>query len=557
MDAQHLIPLSAFDPLGDAVAVADSHGKVVYVNRAFIDTFGMTADQLASANTGSSAGISTALQKVLTPSSASWNGSVSGPNGSVMSISISASPVCGKDGKLTHMLAVARGGGMHDSAGFLNKDPLTGLPTRSFLQDRIEHTVQTHKRHGGSVVLIILGLDHFTLVNDALGLAVGDILLATAADRIRTCIRESDSAFRLDGDKFGILMTVTAPDDVIIVAEKILSTMREPYNIDGQEVLITSSLGIGAYPGDSDDQHQLIQLTENALHHAKQAGRDQYQFLSKDMNGKALNRFNLASRIRKAIANDEFTVYYQPKVRSDDHSILGAEALARWQDPELGLILPADFIPIAEETGLIESMGRRIFEICCQQGKKWMDAGYDPITLSVNISPRQFRNSKLVETISGILSSTGLPASWLELEITESTIMHDMEGSVRKMTALREMGLGLSIDDFGTGYSSLSYLSSFPLTALKIDKAFVSDINTNPKTAEITRAIIGLSKGLKLDVIAEGCEISEDLKFLKDHGCDAVQGFYFSRAVPAHEFEAMLRAGMVYPVPSSTDMIFP
>jgi diguanylate cyclase len=257
----------------------------------------------------------------------------------------------------------------------------------------------------------------------------------------------------------------------------------------------------------------------------------------------------LASRIRKAIANDEFVAYFQPKVRSDDQTIMGAEALARWHDPELGLVMPNDFIPIAEDTGLIEAIGTRILEISCSQAHKWYQNNLGPIAVSVNVSPRQFRNPNLVRVVEDILMQTGLPPSWLELEITESMIMGDMTAAVAKMVALRDLGIGLSIDDFGTGYSSLSYLGSFPLTALKIDRAFITDVTTNPKTAEIARAIIGLSKGLQLEVIAEGCEISDHLKFLKDHGCDAIQGFYFSKAVPAHTFEAMLRAGIVYPVP--------
>jgi len=551
MDEKNLIPLSALDSVSDAIAVADGAGALLFVNEPFAEYCGITPDQLLTLESDAAKAVNSALVSAFASTKPEWTGKLPGPNGGDIAISLKLSRIGEGSGAVSHIVAVAQNHELERPHHHPSKDPLTGLPVKDFLLDRIEYSVQTHKRHGGSVVLMILGLDHFTFVNDALGMAAGDVLLSTAADRIRTCLRESDSAFRLDGDKFGILLTVTAPDDVIIVAEKVLSAMRESYHISDQEVIITSSIGIAAYPGDTDDAGHLIQITENSLHHAKQSGRNQYQFYSKDMNGKALNRFNLASRIRKAVKNNEFLVYYQPKVRSDDHTIMGAEALARWNDPELGLILPNDFIPVAEETGLIEDIGGIILDICCKQAKRWLDMGYDPIVYSVNLSPRQFRNSRLVENISAALARTGLPAKYLEMEITESTIMLDMEGAAKKLTALREIGMGLSIDDFGTGYSSLSYLGNFPLTALKIDKAFVSDVASNPKMAEITRAIIGLSKGLKIDVVAEGCEIPEHLSFLKDHGCDCIQGFYFSKPVPANEFEAMLRAGMVYPVPTA------
>ena len=550
MNEQKQIPIAALDTLNDAIAIVNERTGVFFVNHEFAERFGVTSDILNEGKQDAAIALKTALTDAFKTSSSVWNGSLTGADDRTTSVTFNLHTIPGQNGAISHRIAISQTAPVEPS----NKDPLTGLPTRAFLNDRIEHCAQTQKRHGGSLVLMVLGLDHFTLVNDAHGIAAGDTMLSTAAERIRKCLRESDSAFRLDGDKFGILLTITAIDDVLTVAEKVLSAMREPYTIHDQEVLLTSSIGIATYPDDTDDIGKFPSLAENSLHHAKKAGRNQYQFFSKDMNSKALCRFTLASRIRKAITNDEFVVYYQPKVRSDDNSILGAEALARWKDPEYGLVLPNDFIPIAEETGLIEEIGHRILEICCSQGRKWLEAGYDPITLSCNISPRQFRNSNLVDTVAGILASTRLPPNWLDLEISEPMIMADLEGAAKKMAALRSLGVGLSISDFGTGHSSLSYLGRFPVTSVKIDKAFVSDVDTNPHTAEMARAIIGLSKGLNLDVIAEGCEMPEHLKFLKDHGCDAVQGFYFSKAVPANEFEAMLRAGMVYPVPSLSEL---
>ena len=533
MTEQIMLSMSVFNALSDAIAIVDQRTGDVRLNQRFVQVLG-TGEHIRQA-----------LAPVWNAGSVSWTGLFPLSDGHQGNITFALHAVTDADGQVVQRVAIAK-----DLPQTAHKDPLTHLPERPFLVDRLEHAAQTQKRHGGTVALMVLGLDHFTLVNEAHGLAAGDMLLAQTANRLRTCIRESDSAFRLDGDKFGILLAVTEPDDTITVADKILAAMRHPYTVLDQEVTITTSIGIASYPGDNDDVSQMITIAENSLHHAKEAGRNQYQFFSKDMNGKALNRFNLVSRLRRGISNDEFVVYYQPKVRSDDNSIIGAEALARWNDPELGLLPPVEFIPVAEETGLIEEIGQHILTMCCRQGRKWQDAGFDPIILSCNLSPRQFRNTNIVHTIEQILVKTGLPATWLDLEITEAAIMSDLDNAAQKMTALRNLGIGLSVSEFGSETSSLSNLGRIPATSVKIDKAFVSDVDSNPKSAEIARAIIGLSKGLNMNVVAEGCEIPEHLKFLKEHGCDAVQGYYFSKAVPAHEFEAMLRAGMVYPVPS-------
>ena len=543
MKTQLHFPATLLDHIAEALAFQGSSGEAIYVNRAFKQWCGFLPDGPVN---GEERRLKDVLSQAFAAGEGNWEGELPSPDGGKFAtLAIHRLPGDTPSPAAIAVVSTA-------AERFLTAlDPVTGLAQRPFLQDRIDHTVRAQKRHGGSVVLMILGVDHFTMVNDAMGMAAGDAVLAIVADRIRTCLRDSDSAVRLDGDKFALLLTVTHPDDVIIVAEKVLAITREPYFLGTQEVVLTASIGIASFPADGQDSHELVQMAENSLHHAKEAGRNQYQFFSKDMNGKAMSKLGIAARVRKGIANGEFVPFYQPKVRTDDHAIVGAEALARWTDPEIGLVMPCDFIPIAEETGLIEEIGKRILVESCIQTRKWQDKGYDPVVISVNVSPRQFRNARLIATVAEALTQSGLDPQWLELEITESVIMQDLEASTRKMLALRDMGIGLSIDDFGVGYSSMSYLSRFPLTALKIDRAFISDVNSNPKTAEIARAIIGLSKGLKLDVVAEGCEIPEHLRFLKENGCDAIQGFYFSRPVPAKEFEAMLRAGMVYPVPSS------
>jgi predicted signal transduction protein with EAL and GGDEF domain len=354
------------------------------------------------------------------------------------------------------------------------------------------------------------------------------------------CVRETDTAVRLDGDKFALVMAIADTDDSVIVAEKALRVVKEPFTLDGHEVVVTFSIGISVFPLDADSGPQMIKHAENALHYAKISGRNQYQFFSKDMNRKAKSRLELEERMRRALANDEFVVFYQPKVSADRNTIVGAEALIRWMDPERGMISPGEFIPVAEESGQIEAIGTWILRQSCFQNRRWQEAGFNPIKVSVNVSARQFRSRNLIDTVTDALGSSGLDPKWLELEITESMLMNDVDAAVRKMTALRDLGIGLSIDDFGTGYSSLSYLGRFPITTLKIDRAFIADVDTNPKTAEIARAIIGLSRGLNLEVVAEGAEVAEHVTFLRSNGCDTVQGFYYSRPVPAAEFERMM-----------------
>ncbi len=555
MSEQKLLPLSVLDHLQDAAVVADADGRFLGATPAFQTLCGLSPADIAARAEGPAAKLNDTL-KTAFRTGGLWSGGLPLADGSYRQTELMITPVRNAKGQITHHIAIAdktpgpeaRGTGIR-----LGRCKITGLPDRSVFADRVEHAMQAHRRQGGSVVLMMLGLDHFTLVNDGFGTEVGDRMLALVAERLRKCIRETDSAIRLDGDKFAILMTVVQTNDVITVADKVMAASADPYLLGDQEIMITFSIGIASFPEDAHTMPQLIQAAENSLHHAKASGRNQYQFYSKDMAGRALSRLSLATRIRRAITNDEFVVYYQPKVRSDDHSIVGAEALARWKDPEHGLIMPADFIPVAEETGLIEEIGLRILEKACYQTRKWQLAGYEPITIGVNISPRQFRNSQIIDNIKSILDESQLNPNWLELELTESMIIQNPERAAEKMRALRDMGISIAVDDFGTGYSSLSYLGKFPVNALKIDRAFVSDVNSNPKTAEVARAIIGLSKGLKLSVTAEGCEIPEHLHFLKDNGCDTIQGFYFSKPVPPSEFEAMLRAGIVYAVPSFED----
>ncbi len=535
---------SLLESTRDAVVFAGADGKVVRVSKAFEVLAG------CAATGGAILAGERCMRAAMAPQAAGlWRGMVPGGDGRDRDLEVTVTPIDGGAGGLRLFLGMVRQADsdsppVSDPAHF-GYDALTGLPNRDLFVDRVHQAVLQANRVGGSVALMVMGLDRFTLVNDALGHAAGDRLLVEVARRLRICVRETDTAVRLDGDKFALVMAIASVDDSVIVAEKVLSVIKEPFTLDGEEVVVTFSIGISVLPLDAESDAQLTKHAEHALHYAKISGRNQYQFFSKDMNRRARSRLELENRIRRALVNEEFVVYYQPKVSADSAAIVGAEALVRWLDPERGLISPAEFIPVAEETGQIEPLGAWVLAKTCEQNKAWQAAGLSPIKISVNVSARQFRSRTLIDTVVGVLKSTGLDPQWLELEITESMLMNDVDTAVRKMKALRDLGIGLSIDDFGTGYSSLSYLGRFPITTLKIDRAFIADVDTNPKTAEIARAIIGLSRGLNLEVVAEGAEILAHIRFLRTHGCDTVQGFYYSRPVPADEFEKMIRKGVL------------
>ncbi|MDO8608550.1 MAG: EAL domain-containing protein [Phaeospirillum sp.] len=528
--------------MGEAVVVTAPDGGRTQISKAF---------EIATGHAGREVGDAATLlgehfmrSAMAADAGGQWQGAVRCGDGNDRNFEVTVTPINGDGGVPRHYLGLVRPAQVVAAAAESNRfgyDTLTGLPNRDLFIDRVGQSVLQANRTGGSVALMVMGLDRFTLVNDALGHSAGDRLLVEIARRLKTCVRETDTAVRLDGDKFALVLAIADVDDSVIVAEKVLSSVKEPFSLDGQEVVATFSIGISVLPLDADSGAQMVKHAEHALHYAKTSGRNQYQFFSKDMNRKARSRLELETRLRRALANDEFVVFYQPKVSADRDAIVGAEALIRWMDPERGLISPAEFIPVAEESGQIEPIGSWVLWKSCQQNMLWQAAGLAPIKVSVNVSARQFHSRTLIEKVVEVLRQTGLDPKWLELEITESMLMNDVDVAVRKMKALRDLGIGLSIDDFGTGYSSLSYLGQFPITTLKIDRAFIADVDTNPKTAEIARAIIGLSRGLNLEVVAEGAEVAAHINFLRDNGCDTVQGFYYSRPVPADEFEKMMR----------------
>lgn len=427
-----------------------------------------------------------------------------------------------------------------------NYDTLTGLPNRNLLHDRLQQAIVQAARAQGSVGVLFLDLDRFKGVNELLGHRAGDQLLRTVAERLRVCVRESDTLARAGGDEFVIILSVVSDEDGISsAASKILAIISEPFVIEERELYLTASIGVAVYPTDGSDVQSLLKHADLAMYQAKDMDRNNFQFFSSDLNVKVMERMVLESSLRRALERDEFQLLYQPQVDVSTGSVVGFEALLRWHHPDLGTISPEKFIPLAEETGLILSIGEWVLRTACCQAKLWQDTGLRPVRMAVNLSGRQFR-MKLDEIVAAILLETGFDPRWLELELTESILMRNASENIELLQALTTMGCSLSIDDFGTGYSSLAYLKHFPLERLKIDRSFVRDVTTNPDDRAIAKIIIDMAHTLKMEVTAEGVEEREQLELLKHYGCREMQGFFFSRPVPAAKAEEFLRKGISF-----------
>ena len=420
-------------------------------------------------------------------------------------------------------------------------DNLTGLPNRGMLLDRLKRAVARANRTESLVAVMYLDLDQFKEINDSLGHAVGDQVLREAALRLERCVRSTDTVARLGGDEFTVLLEdVRSIEEVARVAEKLLASMRERAEIHGHELHLSTSIGVTVYPLDGRDSDTLLRNADLAMYHAKQEGKNNHQFFSHDMGEKTERRVDLQARLRGALARNEFTLHYQPQVDVRTGVIVGVEALLRWSDRELGPVPPSQFIPIAEDTGLIVPIGEWVLSEACRQGKRWLDAGLGPLNMAVNLSPRQFRQKNLVKRVAAILADTGFPATALELEITESTVMHRTEEAAGGLRELHALGAQISLDDFGTGYSSLAYLHRFPVTTLKVDQSFVRDIKSDRDDAAIVSTVITLARQLGLKSLAEGVETKAQLSFLRARGCDYYQGYLFCRPGPAAEIEKLL-----------------
>lgn len=415
-------------------------------------------------------------------------------------------------------------------------DSLTKLPNRLLLEDRLHQSILGAGRGASRIAVMFLDLDGFKGVNDAFGHHVGDNLLVEIAVRIKACVRSEDTVARIGGDEFVLVANISEPTGAAALADKLLRVIREPVESDGHELQVSASIGIAMYPGDGETQHDVLTNADAAMYHAKAQGRDVYCFFENSMNVNAHDQLQLLQDLRHALAQGELVLHYQPKFQAPAGPVLGAEALLRWNHPTRGLISPDRFIPLAEKTGLIIPIGEWVLDEACRQMREWVDAGHDEWTIAVNLSPLQFSHDRLVRMVTETLLRHGLEPHYLTLEITESTAMRDVESSLAILSELHAMGVRISIDDFGTGYSSLLYLKRLPATELKIDRGFIRDLTHDTEDAAIVSAIVALGRSLKLGIVAEGVETSEQQEFLTKLGCDSLQGYLLGRPVPAEKF---------------------
>jgi diguanylate cyclase (GGDEF)-like protein/PAS domain S-box-containing protein len=478
-------------------------------------------------------------------------------DGSESFIEDSAAPIHDRSGSITGAVIVFHDVSMsktitEEMAHLATHDGLTNLPNRMLLTDRANQAIVRARRNGTRVAVMYLDLDGFKHINDSLGHTVGDKMLRSVATCLVCCVRSSDTVSRQGGDEFVVLLSeISHAADASITARKILTALTSSHACNDANLHITLSIGLSTYPEDGEDAETLIKNADAAMYLAKQEGRNNYRFYTKEMNVRAIERQIIEADLRLALERHEFVLHYQPKISLETGEITGVEALIRWVHPDRGLIPPAQFIPIAEESGLILPIGRWVLREACRQVKDWMDAGLHIASVSVNVSSLEFRSGDFIEGVRAILKETRLDPSCLELELTETVLMRRAESTSSVLRTLKSIGVRLALDDFGTGYSSLSYLKKFPIDSLKIDQSFVRDITADTDDAAIVNAVITMAKSLKKCVIAEGVETEDQMTFLQAYGCDEAQGFYFSRPVAAEQIAKLLETGIASFVPHS------
>jgi diguanylate cyclase (GGDEF)-like protein/PAS domain S-box-containing protein len=471
-------------------------------------------------------------------------------DGAESPIEDSAAPIHDRYGRVTGAVMVFRDVSAARAttltmAYLAQHDSLTDLPNRLLFNDRLREAMSLAHRYQRQLAVLFLDVDRFKQINDSLGHLIGDRLLQSIGQRLLGCVRASDTVSRQGGDEFVILLPeVTHARDATVCADKILAVLRSPHRIDQHDLHVTASIGIVTYPDDGTDVETLMKHADFAMYHAKENGRDNRQFFKRELNMRALERQSLENGLRHALERDEFTLHYQPKLNLRTGAIIGVEALLRWLHPQFGAVPPADFIPIAEESGLIVPIGRWVLAEACHQAQAWQDIGLAPMRIGINISAVELRANDFVEFVGGLLATTGLESRFLEFELTETFLMQDSASTSAVLQALKAIGVHLALDDFGTGYSSLNHLKRFPIDTLKIDRSFVHGITTNSDDASIVGAMISMGSHLHMRVVAEGVETREQLAFLRDHDCPFGQGYYFSLPVTARECTQLLRRGM-------------
>ena len=546
--------------IGDAVLSTDILGNVTYLNVVAEKMTGWTCAEALGRPLGEVFQIIDSATRKLPPSPMEFairedktvkltpNCILIRRDGSESAIEDSAAPIHDRSGSVTGAVIV-----FHDvtesrattleMSHLAKHDSLTDLPNRLLLKDRISQAIVAARRNNTKIAVLFLDLDGFKDINDSLGHAVGDNVLQSVARRLVGCVRSSDTVSRQGGDEFVVLLSeIKQPSDAIITARKILTALTASHRFDQHDLQLMASIGLSTYPEDGQDAEILLKNADTAMYQAKKRGHNNYEFFNQDMNARTIERQSIEADLRGAIERQEFVLHYQPKINLQTEKITGAEALIRWLHPNRGLVSPLQFIPIAEESGLILPIGQWVLREACRQARAWQDVGLPAIPVAVNVSSLEFRSKDFLKNVQAILGDTRLEPRYLELELTESVLMQDAESTASALEALKGMGVRLAVDDFGTGYSSLSYLSRFPIDVLKIDQSFVHKITSDTGDAIITNAVINMGKSLKQRVIAEGVETVDQLTFLLAHGCDEGQGYYFSRPMVAQQFARLLEA---------------
>jgi diguanylate cyclase (GGDEF)-like protein/PAS domain S-box-containing protein len=548
--------------IGDAVISTDVTGKITYLNavaermtgwsrkeafgQPFLHVFRIV-DGVTRETAGNPMELAIRLDKTvnLTP-----NCTLIRRDGFASAIEDSAAPIHARNGRVIgavivfHDVSVARAQSLRISH-LAQHDTLTDLPNRTLLNDRLTQAIGLSRRHDERLAVLFLDLDGFKHVNDSLGHVIGDQLLQSTARRLTTCVRGSDTVSRQGGDEFVVLLPeIRHADDAAATAQKILTALTAVQCIAENDLHVTASIGVSMYPDDGQDADALLKCADTAMYHAKESGRNNYQFFKPDMNARAVERQQVEAGLRRALDRNEFVLHYQPTVDLETGAMTGAEALIRWVHSDRGLIYPIEFVRIAEACGLIVPIGQWVLRGACAQARAWIDEGQRPVTVAVNISAVEFRHPHFLDNVCKVLRDTRLAPRYLELELTESSLMQHPDSSAPVLQALKDMGIQIAIDDFGTGYSSLSYLRRFPIDVLKIDQSFVREISADPVGTSIVCAVIGMGKSLGHRIIAEGVETREQLAFLQGQQCGEGQGYYFSRPVVAHEFAKLMDTGI-------------
>ncbi|MDD2742864.1 MAG: EAL domain-containing protein [Rhodocyclaceae bacterium] len=552
-EEERLLSSVVFTGISDGICITDPQGNILLTNQSFTKVTGYDAREAVGKNPRllrSGVHGSEFYHDMWETVShhGNWQGEITNrrKDGELIREWLSISAVKNAGGQLTHYVGIFSDLSEREAAAeriqYLSSfDPLTNLPNRNLFTDRLAQALINARRYNRETALILLDLDRFRFLNDTLGPPVGDQILVEVARRLNLQVREGDTIGRRSGNEFGFVMANLSHErDVIGLAQRMLDAIAVPFSINGQAIVLTASIGISASPRNGDEVDTLIKSADAALLRAKKAGRNTFRFYSPEMDADAERRLGLEAALREALQQDELTVYYQPQISLESGNLIGMEALLRWNNPTFGAISPLEFIPIAEETGLILPIGEWVLRTACQQTRQWLNLGFSNLRVAVNLSTRQFRQSNLTTQVAAALADSGLPAEALELEITESAFIDDVEEAIAQCRALKALGAKLSLDDFGTGYSSLAYVSRFPFDKIKIDQGFVRDITENPVNAAIATAAIVMARSLNLTVLAEGVETEAQASFLRSRRCDSMQGYLFSRPLPAHEFEHLL-----------------